>query len=108
MRVHFERSGGFAGMPLSVTVDADTLPPADSQHLRDLVDAAGFFSLPARLTSAVPGGDRFKYAVAIQTPEREHAVEMHEAVVPPAVRPLLEWLTSAARAHRNAQPRAGP
>ncbi len=108
MRVHFKRSGGLAGMPLSVTVDADTLPPADSQHLRELVDAAGFFSLPARLTAAVPGGDRFQYSLAIQTPEQQHAVEMHEAAVPPAVRPLLEWLTSAARARRDAQPQAGP
>jgi len=107
MRVHFKRSGGFAGMPLSVTVDVDTLAPADSQHLRDLIDAASFFSLPARLTAPVPGGDRFHYTLAIETAERQHAVEIHEAATPPAVRPLLEWLTSAARARRGAGPRTG-
>jgi hypothetical protein len=108
MRVQFTRAGGFAGMPLSVTIDADTLPPADSQHLRELVEAADFFSLPARLTAPVPGADRFRYAVAIETRERRHAVEIHEAMMPPAVRPLIEWLTAAARARRDAEPRARP
>ena len=107
MRVHFKRSGGFAGMPLSVTVDVDALPAADSRHLRELIDATNFFSLPARLTAPVPGGDRFQYSVAIETPEGQHTVEIHEAAVPPAVRPLLEWLQSAARARREAGPRAG-
>jgi hypothetical protein len=90
---------------LGINIIANVNFGVSFQHLRELVDAAGFFSLPARLTAPFPGGDRFRYAIAIETPQRQHAVELHEAVVPPAVRPLLEWLTSAARARRSAQPR---
>src|SRR5262249_5561649 len=98
MRIQFARTGGFAGMPLSVLIDLDTLPAAESQRLRDLIDSAGFFALPAVMTTSVPGGDRFQYTLTIETPERRHTVEIHEAAAPPPLRPLLEWLTSAAQA----------
>ncbi len=109
MRIHFERSGGFAGMPLSATtIDLDTLPPAESQHVQDLIDAAGFFTLPTVMTASVPGGDRFQYTLTIATPEQQHTVQVHEAAAPPALRALLEWLTSAARARRGSGLPRGP
>ncbi len=101
MRIQFERKGGFVGAPLSVNIDVDMLPSAESQHLRHLIEGAGFFTLPAVMTAAVPGGDRFQYTLTIHSPERQHTVQVHEAAVPSSLRPLLEWLTSAARERRG-------
>jgi hypothetical protein len=108
MRIEFKRSGGYAGIPLSATIDLDTLPAAESKYVRDLIDAAGFFALPAAITAPVPGADRFQYTLTIKTPERQHTVEIHEAAAPPALRPLLEWLTSAARLQRGQTSPDGP
>jgi hypothetical protein len=101
MRIHFKRSGGFAGMPLTATIDVDVLSPTESQHLRQLIEAAEFFTLPTVMTASVPGGDRFQYTLTIETPERQHTVEIHEGAAAPALRPLLEWLTTAARGQRG-------
>jgi hypothetical protein len=101
MRIEFKRSGGYAGMPLSATIDVDALSPKESQHLRLLIDDADFFALPAVMTASVPGGDRFEYTLTVETPERRHTVEIHEAAAPAALRPLLQWLTSAAQAQRG-------
>ncbi len=108
MRVQFERKGGFVGAPLSANIDVDTLPAAESQHLRDLIEGAGFFALPAVMTASVPGGDRFQYTLTIHSPERQHTVQVHEAAVPSSLRPLLEWLTSAARERRGSGLPRGP
>ncbi len=108
MRIYFERTGGFAGIPLSTTVDLDTLPAAESQHVRDLIDASGFFALPAVMPAPGPGGDRFRYTLTVVTPDRQHTVQIDEAAAPPALRPLLGWLTSAAQAARGSGLSRGP
>jgi hypothetical protein len=101
MRIQFKRSGGFAGIPLNANIDVDALSSTESQHVLHLIDDADFFALPSMMTAAVPGGDRFQYTLTVETPERQHTVEIHEAASPPALRPLLEWLTSTAQAQRG-------
>ena len=98
MRIHFERTGGFAGMRVTSTVDTDSLPPDDARDLADMVDDSGFFDLPAAFTSP-PGGepDRFQYKLTIESEGRRHTVEMGEATAPDSIRPLLRRLTTLAR-----------
>jgi hypothetical protein len=60
------------------------------------------------MTTSVPGGDRFQYTLTVHTPERQHTVQVHEAAVPSPLRPLLQWLTSAARARRGSGVPRGP
>ena len=96
MRVEFERSGGFAGLRRVCTVDEATLPPDEVRQLRDLVQAAGFFDLPAEVTARRPGGDRFHYRVTVDDSERRHTVDLDEVAVPDGVRPLVDWLSRRA------------
>src|SRR5262245_19567938 len=91
MWISYERSGGLAGTSLTVTIDADTLSPEDARQLRELVDAADFFALPAVITATTPGADRFQYKLTVETGERRHTVEIHEAAAPAALQPLLDW-----------------
>jgi len=37
MRVSFGRTGGFAGMRMTVTIDSDSLSPQEEHNLRDMI-----------------------------------------------------------------------
>ncbi len=65
MQITFERSGGFAGLITTTTVDTATLPASEANQLRLLVEAANFFQLPSTIA---PGSqpDRFQYQLTIQ------------------------------------------
>ena len=95
MKITFERTGGFAGMVLSVVIDTTTLEPALAQQIRLLVEAADFFQLPTVYTSPQP--DRFQYQLSIAEASRQHTVIIGESAVPGTLRPLLDWLLQMAR-----------
>jgi len=101
IRIHFERSGGFAGMRMMGTVDSDSLSPQEEHELLDLVEAAGFFQLPEKITSPEPGGDRFSYKLTVETEGERHTVEVSDEGAPAALRPLLKWSSSAIRKQRR-------
>ena len=97
MRIEFERSGGFAGLLVRASVDTAALPANEAGQLEEWVEQAGFFSLPERLRGAPSAADRFLYRLTIESGDRRHTVEMGESAVPPALSPLVDWLTDAAR-----------
>ena len=97
MRMTFERTGGFAGMTMTKVIDTTTLPAEASKQLRQLVDAADFFHLPATLTAKSRQPDRFEYHLTIQEDNQQHTVVVSEQAVPSSLRPLIEWLMAAAR-----------
>jgi hypothetical protein len=97
MNIHFERSGGFAGLRLSQDVDSANLPPEERSELDRLVEEARFFDLPADVRAANSGADRFQYDLTVKAGPREHTVAIDEAAVPENVRPLLNWLRAKVR-----------
>ncbi len=96
MRIHFTRSGGFAGLQLSVSVASDTLPEQDVVELRRMIEQADFFVLPAVLGDSA-AADQFSYKVTVEQAARQHTVEVTEDAAPATLQPLLDWLTRAAR-----------
>ena len=100
MRIHFRRTGGFAGMRLEVTVDSSELPGEEVERLRLLVRKAHFFELPDALEGAAPGADRFSYTLTVESGGRAHTVHASDAAIPDDMRPLLQWLQDAARTRR--------
>lgn len=106
MKIHFERSGGFAGMTTNLDIDADSLPDADRQALAALVSDAGFFALPPTVVdSSATGADRFNYRITIDADGRTHTVATTDGAAPPSLVQLLAWLNGAARrAARKATP----
>ena len=97
MRIYFERTGGFAGMRVTATVETDSLPPDDARELGDMVDESGFFNLPAAFTSLPGEPDRFQYKLTIENEGRRHTVDMAESNAPDSIRPLLRRLMTLAR-----------
>ncbi len=101
MKIHFERSGGFMGVRMATMVDDNTLPNDEARDLRQMVESAGFFDLPAHLTSATPGADQFHYVLTVEAEDRMHTVTTTDAAAPPELQPLLRRLTLLARSQRN-------
>lgn len=97
MRISFERTGGFAGISRTTTVDTATLPPEEANQLRQLVEAADFFHLPATITPPTPQPDRFQYQLTVEENGQQHTVRVSEQAAPDALRRLLEWLMDAGR-----------
>lgn len=95
MQIHFERSGGFAGMKLQHDVDSASLSPDQAQQLSQLLESAQFFKLPQTLQATSPGADRFKYKISVNDGGQSHSVELDDGTAPEQVKPLLRWLTAA-------------
>lgn len=101
VRIHFERSGGFAGpaMRRTCTVDSDALPAEEAEEVRSLVQAADIATLashPARSDSIRP--DAFRYRLTIEIGGRQHTVEVTDTDMPASLRPLVKWLAKRASA----------
>jgi hypothetical protein len=97
MRIIFERTGGFAGMKLKASLDDESMPPQEAGRLRKLLADSRFFELPLRMEAADSHPDRFQYRLTVEDSNCVHTVQACEDAVPPQMRPLLDWLTAAAR-----------
>ena len=93
MRIHFQRTGGFAGRKLEGILDSSALPPAQVRQLRELLRQSHFFDKPSEIEPQAPGADRFSYKITVEYNNRRHTVEAMEGSVPGEMRPLLDFLT---------------
>ena len=100
MHIHFERTGGFAGMRMTTTVNTESLSSKDASDLRKMVNTAGFFDLPAVIRTMAQGADRFHYKLTVEVEGQRHTVETSEAAASEALRRLLRRLTAMARSAR--------
>jgi hypothetical protein len=97
MRIDFERSGGLAGISLTLTLDTQQLPSAEAANLESMIQDSGFFGLPGQTHAGPAGADRFEYRLAVSAPGHTHSIVMNEADVPGPLMPLLQHLTDLAR-----------
>ena len=102
MLIQFERTGGFAGMRQSATIDTATLATNQASSLQDLVEAADFFNLPGQISAPTQVADQFHYRVTIVDAGRRHTVDADEAAASPVLRTLLQQLSLLARSARAA------
>ncbi|MGD8402148.1 MAG: hypothetical protein PVJ21_00705 [Anaerolineales bacterium] len=98
-KIYYERTGGFMGRKVSVTINIDNLPEDQAELLDDLLDEADFFELPADLTKPTMP-DSFTYNITISSEERQHSVRVSDTTAPDDLRPLLEELSRQARMQR--------
>jgi hypothetical protein len=94
MKITFLRTGGFAGLRLALDLDTNAMDGRIASELTELVHAAGFYELPARISSSSPGRDRFQYQLRVSSSTRyEHEVVVDEDAIPGKLMPLLTRLT---------------
>jgi hypothetical protein len=88
MRVEVTRRGGIAGVALHAGLDTDQLEAGEASHAE-----AALRDLPWGRPAAEPtGADRFRYEMVTVEAGRERRVELGEAEIPDALRPLLDLL----------------
>ena len=96
MRVTVERSGGFAGIPVTRSVEEAGLPPDQAKTMAELIQAVDL-SGHAETAHEGPQRDRFQYTVTIETSEGSHTLTVGEAEAPVPLRRLIDWVTSTAK-----------
>jgi hypothetical protein len=97
VKIEFVRTGGFAAIRLTTSIDSEKLPPAEASKIETLVESAGFFDLLAEIRPSAPAPDRFEYRLTVSTAGRTHTIVMSEAAIPASVGPLIDYLTAAAK-----------
>lgn len=98
-KILFERTGGFMGRKVSVTIDLDNLSDEQAGLLNDLLDEADFFDLPTDMTQpAMP--DAFTYNITVSSAKGKHSVRVGDATASDDLRPLLDELSRQARMQR--------
>jgi len=98
MRVKVERSGGFADVRRSVTVDAAALPAARAAELRRLVAAADLAAFPENPTPLPGRPDRFVYRLTVEDEAGARAVTVSEDSASEEMQRLLDWVQATAEA----------
>lgn len=101
MRIHFVRTGGFAGMRLVNTIDSEELPEEEVQALESELDNANFFELPAFLSGEMGGADRFQYEITVEDGRQVHTVAAGESSLTGDIQPLVQHLERLARTNRK-------
>ncbi len=85
MQISIKEIGGpafFPGLARPNTVELETLPEADQQELRQLIEASHFFQLP-QSTAPEPGNPgQVHYTLTVTEGEREIGVLTFEDVLP--------------------------
>ncbi|MDZ7608052.1 MAG: protealysin inhibitor emfourin [Cyclobacteriaceae bacterium] len=95
--IAFERSGGFAGMIMSVEIKSDTLSVDEAKNLLSLINDSGFFKMTDSLNSGSGVPDGFNYKISIDLNGKLKALEFGESAITPALRPLVDELTKRAK-----------
>jgi hypothetical protein len=90
-RIEFERSGGFAGIPIRASVSADALDPREREGLDALLARE-----PAGAAGRGGAPDRFQYDVTVVAGDRRHSVRLGERDVDEPLRALIDRLERAA------------
>jgi hypothetical protein len=100
MRITFERTGGFMGRKVNLTLNLDDLPADQAGTLRRLLNEANFFTLSEDPpTRPVPDG--FKYTITVEAGTVKHTVRTSDTSAPEELRPLLQELSQKARTQRK-------
>jgi hypothetical protein len=94
MKIHFERSGGFAGISTDITVDYNSLSFDERGAIKNMVDNANFFDLPQETPLPKRGADYFKYKITVEMDEnnKSHTIKTNDITMPPSLRPLVNYL----------------
>lgn len=91
MQITLIRTGGYTGIPLTVTVNTMTLAAEEAHHLHQLIEAADFFRLPGAIATSAQT-DRYEYEITVESGDRTHTVTFAETSIPDSLRSLLQWL----------------
>ncbi len=98
MLFYLERTGGIAGLRMTVTLNTESLSSEDAHNLHQMVEDAGFFSLPEKLPEPNTGADLFNYRLTVEkfalsfSEGKKHTVEVDQLNIPETLQPVIQAL----------------
>jgi Emfourin len=90
-KIIFERSGGFHEQPIGLTLDLDTFPPHEAQHLMYLIEDADFFRFPDNLVTD-SADHEFIYTITVEAGDSRHRVHVSEMYLSEPLQMLVDEL----------------
>jgi hypothetical protein len=96
MRILFERSGGVMGRRVSLSLNLDDMPPAETETLRKLLDEADVFSL-ADSPASDSARDVIHYLIRVEADDASHSIRTSDTSMPDRLLPLVQELSRLAR-----------
>jgi hypothetical protein len=101
MKIHLERSGGFAGMTNSATVDTQALAPKDAKELQNLIQKSKLFERSGKSAQQTSrnaitkkgAADYFTYKITIQNGNKEQSMECNDVDIQADVKGLVDFVT---------------
>jgi hypothetical protein len=97
VKVEMRRSGGFTGRTTKVHLDTAHMPPAEAARLIQLVTTVDLSRLTAARGMPSAGADLMRYDLVIENGVDRWEGTVSDPSIPNELRPLLQFLTSAAR-----------
>ena len=97
LRLHYRRSGGFAGIELAVDVLADELAPEQAELAARLLAHPEEFRAAGGAPAPPGAADFFNYQLELDGSDRRQDFRWTEFEVPDAARPLLSALQTLAK-----------
>ena len=96
MKVTIERTGGFAGMSTTFSVDDRPLNASEKQQLETLLDKSKFFEMPLKSSEErSKGADYFIYRITAESePGKSHTVERNDLTMDSSLKALVDILES--------------
>jgi len=94
-KIIFKRSGGLLGQTINTTLDLDSLPVSERQHLLRLIQEADFSHIPENLI-ARSTADEFLYSITVQVGATRHQIRVSDTSMPEALRTLISELATLA------------
>ena len=93
MKIHYEQSGGYAGLKLDAMIDSDSLPLNEARSLAKIIDESNFFSI-SPITQSPRGADYIRYKIMVEIDEdKKHTVETTDVTTPVQLKTLIQYLT---------------
>jgi hypothetical protein len=97
VKVEMRRSGGFTGRTTKVHLDTAQMPPAEAARLIQLVTTVDLSRLATARGTPAAGADLMRYDLVIENGVDRWEGTVSDPSIPNELRPLLRFLTSAAR-----------
>lgn len=91
------RSGGMAGLSLGTSVDVSSLPPEAAAAVSGALSRVDVGALARRPATEPTMADRFQYDLTVTSGDQSQSVTLHEADVPPDLKPLITALMPLAQ-----------
>ncbi len=91
--IEFERTGGFAGITLSNTINSNELPADEAAKLKELLFNADLTDQCFETEEKAASPDQFFYRFTVKIGEKEFTCHYQENQLPPSARPLIRYLT---------------